>query len=77
MDAILGKGSDILFNYGVLGVFLATSLIVNWRLWIAYQHSMDQRLAEAKETIRVVEGNTTALDNLAEVVRAGTRRNGR
>lgn len=73
--AVVTKSTEVILNYGVLGVFLLVSLFVCWRLWQALQHSQEQRLTETRELVRVIEANSNAMETLTEVVRAST--NGR
>lgn len=68
MEGVIGKGADVLFNYGVLGVALVAACFVVWRLWSALQHSQESRLSDSAKIHTALESNTNALENLTKVI---------
>lgn len=74
--AVTGATDLLLAQYGLAGIVILALAFVAWRFFKLYEAAQKQvvalqetRVAEAKESVKALEGNTDALNRLAETVR--------
>lgn len=70
MEKALTGSVDGLLNLGVAGIAVIGLAFVVWRLWKAYDAVQEKRIAEARESVKALESNTSALEGLTEIVKA-------
>lgn len=68
-ETVSGIGAFLLGN-GALGVMCLCLIIACVRLFSLYIQVQEQRITEARDTIRVLADNTKALETSTDVVRA-------
>lgn len=58
-----------LLKLGFPGVVIIGLALAVWRLFKLYNEVNEKRIAEAREGIKAIEANTTALDALTSAIR--------
>jgi hypothetical protein len=66
--------TTFLLSQGVLGAFCLILLAAVWRLFGLYADSQEKRITEGRETVTAVLSYANAIEQLAELIKAGPGR---
>lgn len=69
MDNLLKGVGDTLLALGLPGVIIIALGYGVYRLFGLYIEVQEKRIAEGRETVKALESNTAALDNLTDLIR--------
>jgi hypothetical protein len=74
MDSLLKGVGDIFLALGLPGAIIIILGWVIWQLWHQLNAIQEARIAEAYKSVESMSATSSALNQLSDLIRAGSRR---
>lgn len=69
MDELIGRASEILFQYGLAGLVIIGLAFMLKTLFRLYHEAQMSRISEGRDAVKALEANTNTLRELIDVTR--------